>query len=285
VGDLIWVAADSRARGFLIGATSGRTTLSGEGLQHQDGSSHLIASTIPSCRAYDPCFAYDLAVILEAGMKCMLEKQEDVFYYLTVMNETYVHPAMPHGIEESILRGMYPFRESATKGKARVQLLGSGTILREVIAAADLLESDWKIAADVWSVTSFTELRRDGLNSERDHRVGPNQKAGIQKLSSQQSWVAQCLGPTAGPVIAASDYVTAVADLIRAWVPRQYVTLGTDGFGRSDTRASLRKFFGVDRTSIAFAAILALADEGAMDRLILSDFRKRYDYTPTDSSR
>lgn len=285
VGDLIWAAADSRARGFLIGATSGRTTLSGEGLQHQDGSSHLIASTIPSCRAYDPCFAYELAVILEAGMKCMLEKQEDVFYYLTVMNETYVHPAMLQGIEKSILRGMYPFRESATKGKARVQLLGSGTILREVIAAADLLESDWKIAADVWSVTSFTELRRDGLESERDHRLRPNQKAGTQKLSSQQSWVEQCLGPTAGPVIAASDYVTAVADLIRTWVPRRYVTLGTDGFGRSDTRASLRKFFGVDRTSIAFAAILALVDEGAIDRSILSDFRKRYDYTPTDSSR
>jgi pyruvate dehydrogenase E1 component len=186
-------------------------------------------------------------VILEAGMKCMLEKQEDVFYYLTVMNENYAHPAMLQGIEKSILRGMYPFRESATKGKARVQLLGSGTILREVIAAADRLESDWEIAADVWSVTSFTELRRDGLESESDHRLRPNQKAGVQKLSSQQSWVEQCLGPTAGPVIAASDYVTAVADLIRTWVPRRYVNIGTHGFGRSGNRVSVQKFFGVER--------------------------------------
>jgi pyruvate dehydrogenase E1 component len=280
IGDLIWAAADSRARGFLIGATSGRTTLSGEGLQHQDGTSHLIASTIPSCRAYDPCFAYELACILEAGMKSMLEKQEDFFYYLTVMNENYVHPAMPEGMEEGILRGMYPFRKSAQTGKPRVQLLGSGTILREVIAAADLLESDWKIAADVWSVTSFTEMRRDGLQTERNRRLPTDRQP--QRPSAQQPWVEQCLGPTAGPIIAASDYVSAVADLIRTWVPRRYVTLGTDGFGRSDTRTSLRRFFGVDRTSIAFTAIGTLMEEGSLKSSILSDFKKQYDWMPAD---
>jgi pyruvate dehydrogenase E1 component len=280
VGDLIWAAADSRARGFLIGATSGRTTLSGEGLQHQDGTSHLIASTIPSCRAYDPCFAYELAVILEAGMTSTLEKQEDIFYYLTVMNENYVHPAMPEGVQEGILRGMYLFRKSAKTGRPSIQLLGSGTILREVIAAADLLESDWNVTADVWSVTSFSEMRRDGLQTERDGR-----REAEPTTSLKQSWVKQCLGSTTGPVIAVSDYVSAVADLIRTWVPRQYVTLGTDGFGRSDTRASLRKFFGVDRTSIAFAAIGALVEERSLKSSILSDFAKQYGFTPVDSSR
>jgi pyruvate dehydrogenase E1 component len=259
VGDLIWAAADSRARGFLIGATAGRTTLSGEGLQHQDGTSHLIASTVPTCHAYDPCFAYELAVILEAGMKAMLEQQEDVFYYVTTMNENYAHPAEPQGIEEGVLRGMYLFRKSALETRLRVQLLGSGTILREAIAAADLLENDWQIAADVWSVTSFTELRRDGLEVDRARRTG---------AVASRCWVEECLGPTNGPVIAASDYVSALADLIRPWVPRKYISLGTDGFGRSDTRASLRKFFGVDRTSIALAAVGALVEEGSLDNSI-----------------
>jgi pyruvate dehydrogenase E1 component len=245
VGDLIWAAADSRARGFLVGATAGRTTLSGEGLQHQDGSSHLAASTIPNCRAFDPCFGYELAAIVQDGARRMLEAQEDVFYYLTVANENYAHPAMPADAHEGILKGMYSLR----KGKdAKVQLLGSGPILREVIKAAELLEKDWQIGADVWSVTSFTELRRDGMQAERARRFGTN----------TESWVERCLSGVQGPVIAASDYVRAVADLIRPYVPGNYVALGTDGFGRSDTRAALRDFFEVDAKHITVAALAAL---------------------------
>ena len=243
VGDLIWAAADSRSRGFLIGGTAGRTTLAGEGLQHQDGSSHLIASTIPNCRAYDPCFGYELATIVQEGARRMLEAQEDVFYYVTVANENYAHPAMPEGAVEGILKGLYPLREGDD-----VQLLGSGPILREVIAAADLLHTEWGVNAGVWSVTSFTELRRDGMRSERAHRLG----------GSDPSWVERCLGQTKGPVVAASDYVSAVADLIRPYVPRRYVALGTDGFGRSDTRAALRAFFEVDARNVAVAALAAI---------------------------
>jgi pyruvate dehydrogenase E1 component len=243
VGDLIWAAADSRSRGFLVGGTAGRTTLSGEGLQHQDGSSQLIASTIPNCRAYDPCFGYELAAIVEDGACRMLEAREDVFYYVTVANENYAHPTMPEGAREGILKGMYRLQEGS-----QVQLLGSGPILREVIAAADLLKNDWGISAGVWSVTSFTELRRDGMAVERTRRLG----------SSAQSWVERCLGAAAGPVVAASDYVAAVPDLIRPWVSRPYLSLGTDGFGRSDTRAALRAFFEVDAKSIAVAALSAL---------------------------
>ncbi len=266
IGDLVWSAGDSRARGFLLGATAGRTTLSGEGLQHEDGSSHLLFSTVPNCVAYDPAFGYELTVIIRDGMRRMLENQEDVFYYVTVMNENYAHPAMPQGAEEGILRGMYRLPEGrGTRGEGRgkkqtpqVQLLGSGTILREVLAAAELLESDWNVGADVWSVTSFTELRRDGIGVERHNRLHP---VGDQK----QSWVEQCLEKTAGPVIAASDYMRTVADLIRNWVPRRYVALGTDGFGRSDTRERLRDFFEVDRRHVAVAALKALADEGSID--------------------
>ena len=240
VGDLLWAAADSRTRGFLLGATAGRTTLSGEGLQHQDGSSHLVASTIPNCRAYDPCFGYEIAVILEQGLRAFLDEHKDVFYYITLMNENYVHPQMPTGAEEGILKGMYLVRPSSLsgtatsqvsklrakgKGKARkttgkmtdlprVQLLGSGAILREALAAADLLEKDWGIAADVWSVTSFTELRRDGLEAERWNRIHGSETA--QKLT----WVEHCLGTAKGPVVAATDYVRAVPDLIRTWVHR-----------------------------------------------------------------
>jgi pyruvate dehydrogenase E1 component len=244
VGDLVWAAADSRARGFLVGGTAGRTTLAGEGLQHQDGSSHLVASTIPNCRAYDPCFGYELAAIVEDGARRMLEKQEDVFYYLTVANENYPHPAMPADAREGILRGLYRLKRGE---KARVQLLGSGPILREVIAAAELLEKDWNIGADVWSVTSFTELRRDGMRAERERRRG--RKA--------TSWVESSL-KSEMPVVAASDYVAAVADLIRPYVKGKYVALGTDGFGRSDTRAALRDFFEVDAKHIALAAVAAL---------------------------
>jgi pyruvate dehydrogenase E1 component len=303
VGDLILAAADSRSRGFLLGATAGRTTLSGEGLQHQDGTSHLIASTIPTCRAYDPCFAYEIAIILEHGLEAMLERQDDVFYYLTLMNENYVHASMPAGAEEGVVRGMYlarastlaetlpaggdrpPYRGPSAVSKShvtaadglgralRVQLLGSGTILREALAAADLLERDWNIPTDVWSVTSFTELRRSGLEVERWNRLHPAEQP-------QLSWVEQCLNPTIGPVIAATDYVRAVPDLIRTWIARHYVTLGTDGFGRSDTRAALRRFFEVDRMSIALGAISALADDGSVSRSLVSKFMTRYAYTP-----
>jgi pyruvate dehydrogenase E1 component len=278
VADLIWAAADSRTRGFLLGATAGRTTLSGEGLQHQDGSSHVVASTIPACRAYDPCFAYEVAVILEHGMHVMFEKQEDVFFYMTLMNENYLHDAMPAGVEEGIVQGMHLIRsgtsiETSTTIKAQVQLLGSGTILREVLAAAELLEQEWGIAADVWSVTSFTELRRSGLAVERTNRLrtdGP----------PQLSWIETCLLGHEGPVVAATDYVRALPDLIRTWVPRQYVTLGTDGFGRSDTRVALRSFFEVDRKSIAFAAICALCDNGVLQRSMVAEFREKHHYSP-----
>jgi pyruvate dehydrogenase E1 component len=258
IGDLAWAAADSRARGFLLGATAGRTTLSGEGLQHQDGTSHLLASTIPICRAYDPCFKHELVVIVQDGMRRMLEAQEDVFYYVTVMNENYVHPEMPAGVEEGIRRGMYRLREGRNGegvGK-RVQLLGSGAILREVLAAADVLEREHGVAADVWSVTSWTELRWEGLAARG---VSPA-VCEVRGGAGGPSWVAQCLGPTAGPIVAASDYVSAVADLVRPFVPegRRYVALGTDGFGRSDTRASLRTFFAVDRDAVVAAALRAL---------------------------
>jgi len=240
VGDLIWAAADSRSRGFLVGATAGRTTLAGEGLQHQDGSSHLVASTIPNCVAYDPCYGYELALILQDGVRRMLEAEQDVFYYVTVMNENYAHPALPFGAEEGVLKGMHRVR-AAGKGRKNVRLLGAGAILREALAAAEVLEEKHGVAAEVWSVTSFTELRRDGR-------------------AATTSWVAQCLEGGKGPVIAASDYVSALPDLIREWVPGRYVTLGTDGFGRSDTRTNLRAYFGVDRDSIVRAALGALGD-------------------------
>ena len=259
VGDLIWAAADSRARGFLVGGTAGRTTLAGEGLQHQDGSSHLAASTIPNCRAYDPCFAYELAAIVEDGARRMLDAQEDVFYYVTAYNENYPHPAAPAGAAEGILRGMYRLRAGD-----KVQLLGSGPILREVMAAAELLQKDWDIAAGVWSVTSFTELRRDGMQAERSRRFG----------KEATSWVEQCLKSTSGPIVAASDYVRAVPDLIRPYVPREYVALGTDGFGRSDTRAALREFFEVDAKSIVVAALAAI------DRNLVARALDRYRIDP-----
>ncbi len=261
IGDLIWAAADSRARGFLVGGTAGRTTLAGEGLQHQDGASHLIASTITNCRAYDPCFGYELAAIIHDGTRRMMQAQEDVFYYLTVMNENYPHPPMPAGAGDGILKGMYLFQQAE---KPQVQLLGSGTILREVLAAAELLQKDWGVAANVWSVTSFTELRRDGMEVERARRLG----------AQGTSWVERCLADTEGPVIAASDYVAAVPDLIRAYVSdkcaRKYVALGTDGFGRSDTRAALRAFFEVDAKNIALAALVALQSP------LAADARRRY---------
>jgi pyruvate dehydrogenase E1 component len=248
VGDLLWAAADSRTRGFLIGATAGRTTLSGEGLQHEDGTSHLIASTVPNCRAYDPCFAYELALIVEHGMRRMLTEQHDEFYYVTVMNENYAQPSLSTEASEGILRGLYRVRASSL-GAARVRLLGAGTILREALAAAELLEADYGVASDVYSVTSFTELRREAMALERTARLGAPRLA---------SWVEQQLPRNGTPVVAASDYVSSVPSLVRPWIGDRYVALGTDGFGRSDTRAALRAFFEVDRRSIALAALDAL---------------------------
>jgi pyruvate dehydrogenase E1 component len=248
VGDLLWAAADSRTRGFLLGATAGRTTLSGEGLQHEDGTSHLIASTVPNCRAYDPCFAYELAVIVGHGMRRMLTEQHDEFYYITVMNENYAQPSLPTGARDGILRGLYRVR-SSTHAAARVRLLGAGSILREALAAADLLESEFGVAADVYSVTSFTELRREAMALARAARLGGPRTA---------SWLEQQLPGNGAPVIAASDYVSSVPDLIRPWIADRYVALGTDGFGRSDTRAALRAFFEVDRRAIALAALDAV---------------------------
>jgi pyruvate dehydrogenase E1 component len=248
VGDLLWAAADSRTRGFLIGATAGRTTLSGEGLQHEDGTSHLIASTVPNCRAYDPCYAYELAVIVDHGMRRMMSEQADEFYYVTVMNENYSQPSALDTSRNGILRGMYCVRPSP-EGAARVRLLGAGTILREALAAAELLEANYGIASDVYSVTSFTELRREAMALERAARLG---------APPSTSWVEQQLPRNGTPVVAASDYVSSVPDLIRPWIGDRYVALGTDGFGRSDTRAALRAFFEVDRRSIALAALDAI---------------------------
>ncbi|MEI6002218.1 alpha-ketoglutarate dehydrogenase [Paraburkholderia bengalensis] len=274
IGDLIWAAADQRARGFLIGATAGKTTLGGEGLQHQDGTSHLAASTVPNCRAYDPAFAYEVAMIVDEGMQEMIGRQRDVFYYLTVTNENYAQPSLPDApvdrVREGVLKGMYAL-DAAAPDLAQVQLLGSGAILGEVQAAARMLKDDWQIDAAVWSVTSFTELHRDGVASERAERLFEDEDA-----KGAAPYVSAALAGSKGPVIAATDYVRAVPELIRAYVPRRYVTLGTDGFGRSDTRAALRAFFEVDRVSIAIAALKALADEGALARAVVREAIERY---------
>jgi pyruvate dehydrogenase E1 component len=274
VGDLAWAAADQRARGFLLGGTAGRTTLNGEGLQHEDGHSHLISATIPNCLSYDPTFAYEVAVIIQDGLRRMVEEQQDVFYYITVMNENYRHPAMPAGVEAGILKGMYLLNEGAGGKKTpRVQLLGSGTILREVIAGAELLAQDFGVAADVWSCPSFTELRRDGMEAERWNLLHPEEKPRIP-------YVTQCLANRAGPVIAATDYMRSFPEQVRAFVPRRYVTLGTDGFGRSDTRELLRRFFEVDRYYVAIAALKALADEGAIPAATVTQAIRKYHIDP-----
>ena len=262
VGDFIWAAGDIQARGFLLGATAGRTTLAGEGLQHQDGHSQIVATTVPSCRAYDPAYAYELAVIIHDGMQRMYVEHENIFYYISVMNENYLQPAMPVGAETGILKGAYLLREGA-KGKLRTTLLGSGTILREVIAAADILEKDYKVAADVFSVTSFSELRREALAVERHNLLQPAQGA-------QVPYVEQLFKGRDAPVIAATDNMRLVPDQIRQWIAPRYVTLGTDGFGRSDGRAALREHFEVDRRFIVLAALKALVDEGKIDKATLT---------------
>ncbi|MCZ6464797.1 MAG: pyruvate dehydrogenase (acetyl-transferring), homodimeric type, partial [Proteobacteria bacterium] len=271
VGDLAWAAGDAQVRGFLLGGTAGRTTLAGEGLQHQDGHSHLLAATIPNCKSYDPAFAYELAVIFQDGLRRMFREQENVFYYITVMNEKYVHPALPKGAEEGIIRGMYLFREA--EGDPRVQLLGSGTILREVLAAADLLLEDFGVAADIWSVTSWNELARDGHDADRWNRLHPESEPRL-------AYVSRCLAKRTGPVVAASDYMRAVADQIRADVPARYHVLGTDGYGRSDTRRKLRQFFEVDRFHVAVAALRALAEEGGLERARVSEAIHKYGIDP-----
>ena len=274
VGDLIWAAGDSRARGFLLGGTAGRTTLNGEGLQHQDGHSHVLFSVVPNVRAYDPAFGYELAVIVQDGLRRMVGEQEDVFFYITLMNENYTHPAMPEGAEHGILRGMYQLREgSGSDGAPRAQLLGSGTILREVLAAGELLESDWGVSADVWSVTSFNELRRDGLEVDRWNMLHPMEEP-------RSAFVSECLSDGGGPVVASSDYIRGYADLIRAWVPGRYRVLGTDGFGRSDFRRSLRKFFEVDRHYVTVAALAELAALGEIDPARVQQAIERYELDP-----
>lgn len=274
VGDLCWLAGDMRARGFLLGGTAGRTTLNGEGLQHEDGHSQLWFSAIPNCRPYDPTFSYEVATIVQHGLKRMLEDQVDEFYYLTVMNENYTHPAMPEGVQEGIVKGMYRFKASELKKpKGQVQLLGSGTILREVIAAAELLEKDWGVAADVWSCPSFVELRREGLSCERWNLLHPTAQPKV-------SYVEQCLGSHPGPVVAASDYMKALPDGIRAFVPKRYHVLGTDGFGRSDSRENLRRFFEVNRYYVAIAALKTLADEGTVKPEVVAKAIAQYGVDP-----
>jgi len=277
VGDLAYAAGDSRARGFLIGGTAGRTTLNGEGLQHEDGHSHLLASTIPNCIAYDPTYAYEVAVIIHDGLRRMMAEREDVFFYLTVMNENYVQPPMPEGAQEGILRGMHLVQDgpgpAGGENDARVRLLGSGTILREVLAGAQLLADDFGVHADVWSATSFTELRRDGMEAERWSRLHPEQEP-------RASWVAQCLGGRPGPVVACTDYMRAFADQIRPFVHARYEVLGTDGFGRSDYRAKLRAFFEVDRRHVAVTALHALAQEGTVAPAVVQQAIDRYEIDP-----
>jgi len=280
IGDLAWAAGDMQARGFLLGGTAGRTTLNGEGLQHQDGHSHLMSATIPNCVSYDPTFAHEVAVIMQHGLKRMIENQENVWYYVTLMNENYPHPGLKKGQEQGILMGLYRLREGPAgsgmgRSIARVQLLGSGTILREVLAAAEILENDWGVAGDVWSVTSFTELRRDGIDVERWNLLHPGQPP-------RKAWVTQELEKTVGPIIAATDYMRLFADQVRAHLPagRDYRVLGTDGFGRSDTRAKLREFFEVDRHFVVISALRALVDDGTLPLAKLTEAFRRYGIDP-----
>lgn len=278
VGDLAWAAGDMQARGFLLGGTAGRTTLNGEGLQHEDGHSHIFSSTIPNCVSYDPTFAHELAVIIQHGLKRMVEDQENVFFYLTVMNENYAQPGLNKGDEDGIIRGMYRLKKGG-KNKLRAQLLGSGTILREVMAAAELLEKDWGVSADIWSVTSFTELRRDGLDCERHNMLHPTGKSKVPFVSS-------LLEKTEGPIIASTDYMKLFADQVRPFMPRgrDFKVLGTDGFGRSDFRAKLREHFEVDRHFVVLATLRALADEGTVPVSQVAAAIKKYGIDPNKAN-
>jgi len=274
VGDLAWAAGDMRTRGFLIGGTSGRTTLNGEGLQHEDGHSHILASTIPNCVSYDPTYAYEVAVIVQNGLKRMYAENEDVYFYITTLNENYPHPAMPEGAEEGILKGMYKLKTVGDGGSAlKTRLLGSGAILREVEAGAELLAKDFGVTSEIWSVTSFTELRRDGLEAERWNMLHP-------EADKRFSYVEQCLAKGQGPVIASTDYMKALGDGIRPYVPARYKVLGTDGFGRSDYRRRLRSFFEVDRYHVAVAALKALADDQLLPGKRVSEAIAKYGIDP-----
>jgi len=272
IGDFIWAGGDLQSRGFLIGGTAGRTTLAGEGLQHQDGHSLVNASTVPNCVAYDPTYAYELAVIIQDGLRRMIGEQENVFYYITCMNENYAHPPMPAGVEDGILKGMYLLQVGG-QGKIRAQLMGSGTILREVLGAADLLMEDFGIPTDVWSVTSFNELRRDALDVDRWNHLHPD-------AEPRKCYVEQAFGDRPGPYIAATDYMKIVADQIQRWVPGRFVSLGTDGYGRSDARAALRQHFEVDKRFIAVSALKALADDGALDQKTVAQAIEKYGIDP-----
>ena len=273
VGDFIWAGADMQARGFLVGGTSGRTTLNGEGLQHQDGHSHLMASTVPNCVSYDPTYSYEVAIILQDGLERMFGRQENIFYYVTTMNENYQHPPMPEGSEEGIRKGIYLLRGGAARKTGSVQLLGSGTILREVLAAAEILEADYDVGADVFSVTSFTELRRDGMSVERYNRLHP-------EAAPKRAFVEEVLSSRPGPVIAATDYQQLFADQIRPYIRKRYTVLGTNGFGRSDTREKLRSFFEVDRHHVTVAALKSLADEGRIDASVVAKAIARFGIDP-----
>ena len=274
VGDLCWAAGDLQARGFLMGATSGRTTLNGEGLQHQDGHSHILAGTVPNCVTYDPTYAYELAVIIQRGLEEMYVRKQAKYYYITVMNENYVQPAMPEGCEEGIIKGLYLLQKNTRKNnKKAVQLLGSGTILREVLAAADLLRDEFGVDADVWSATSFNELRREGLTTSRWNMLHPEETPRV-------SYVEQCLGCTNGPVIASTDYVKSYADQIREFIPASYTVLGTDGFGRSDSRERLRHFFEVDRYFVVLAALTALVKDNVLPPGVVSEAIKKFNINP-----
>ena len=271
IGDLAWAAGDMRARGFLLGGTAGRTTLNGEGLQHEDGHSHVLASTIPNCVPYDPTFAHEVAVIMHDGLRRMITEQEDVFYYITLMNENYSHPGIKPGQEEGIVKGLYLLQKDESASKHRVQLMGSGTILREVIAGAALLQEDWGIAADVWSAPSFTLLARDGQDVERWNMLHPSETPRI-------AYVTECLQNSVGPIVVSTDYMRTFAEQIRAFVPhgRRYKVLGTDGFGRSDSRAKLREFFEVNRYFVVIAALKSLVDEGVLSASVVAQAINKY---------
>ncbi len=270
IGDLAWAAGDSRARGFMLGGTAGRTTLNGEGLQHQDGHSHILSGTIPNCISYDPTFQYEVAVIVRHGLQRMFVDQEDVYFYITLMNENYSHPDMPTGSEDGIIRGLYRLRETKKPGKKHVNLLGSGTILVQALKAAEMLQADFGVTADIWSATSLTELARDGQDAARWNRLNPLAEPRVP-------FVTQELAKAKGPVIAATDYMRNFAEQIRAFVPGRYTVLGTDGFGRSDSRVNLRRFFEVDANHIAAAAMVDLFREGAIEEAVLVSALKKYD--------
>lgn len=275
VGDLAWASGDIQARGFLVGGTAGRTTLNGEGLQHQDGHSHILANTIPNCKAYDPAYGYEMAVVVRQGMKEMFEENRNVFYYLTIENENYAQPAMPKDCEDGIIKGMYKFESveaKAAKGSKkgpRVQLLGSGAILNEVRAAAQMLKDDYGISSDVWSVTSYNELARDGQHVERWNLLHPDDKP-------RKAYVTQCLEKQQGPVVSSTDYIKLHSEQLRSFIPKTYLTLGTDGFGRSDTREKLRHFFEVDRYYVAVTALSALAKDGEVKQEQVLEAMRKY---------